>query len=357
MDQPTTPQPDPNELSFTVMPQEGKGSASGFSKESSMPPPPSSSYSAPPSPSDYEPVQSRKWMYVSIAVVVLLGLGAAAYYMLGNKSTNNTQQPASKLSKPWLKQYFSSETCADKNTCGDAADPEKDGLNNYDEFKAGTNPLNPDTDKDGLADGDEVNIYKTEPTIKYTDRREIVAQNDWSDGFQVKNGYDPLTPALKFTDVRKQQIAKDTAEFKLHEPTITTLSQAAAQQVSSKVYTNSQYQFELKYPSNLSAAPVKITTPLNGYKFIAAPAATPFVYSTVNSSWTPSKDAPVVKTTNSTKWFLATFTDSSGSSKVALVPNQSKNLMIEIKISTTGSTSQIAEQTLTDIITTLKFTN
>lgn len=49
-------------------------------------------------------------------------------------------------------------------------DTDKDGLNDYDEiFKFKTNPLLADTDGDTLTDGDEVNNYKTIPTIKDSD--------------------------------------------------------------------------------------------------------------------------------------------------------------------------------------------
>ncbi|MBX4187198.1 MAG: thrombospondin type 3 repeat-containing protein [Candidatus Doudnabacteria bacterium] len=180
--------------------------------------------------------------------------------MLGTKKTDtaNVQQQASKLPKVWLNQYFNTQTCQDTNTCGDAADPDNDGLKNYDEFKAGTNPLNPDSDTDGLADGDEVNIYKTEPTLKYTDRREIVSQNNWLDGFQIKNSYDPLTPAIKFTETRKKQISDDTAKFQLHEPSITTTKSTSVASPSPtttsntttnwKTYTNAGYGVEFKVP-------------------------------------------------------------------------------------------------------------
>ncbi len=233
-----------SDVVFNVMPNQGKPT------EGSVP----SMGSAAPSSAQVSG-GGRKWIYIVVAIIVLLGLGGGAYYLLGMKkdpvATPSTN--TSKLSKAFLNKYFNTEACATPTTCGDAADPDMDALSNYDEFKAGTNPLNPDTDADGLADGDEVNIYKTDPTLKYTDRREIVATNDWSDGFQIKNGFDPLTPALALTAVRKQQIADATLQFKLHEPTITTLG--AQQQSSSsadtkdwKTYVNTQYGFEFKYP-------------------------------------------------------------------------------------------------------------
>jgi outer membrane protein OmpA-like peptidoglycan-associated protein len=44
-----------------------------------------------------------------------------------------------------------------------SADPDNDGLTNDEEKRLGTDPHNPDTDGDGLTDGEEVNKYKTDP--------------------------------------------------------------------------------------------------------------------------------------------------------------------------------------------------
>lgn len=49
------------------------------------------------------------------------------------------------------------------------ADWDKDGLSNSHERSIGTDPRNPDTDGDGLSDGDEVKIYKTNPLKVDTD--------------------------------------------------------------------------------------------------------------------------------------------------------------------------------------------
>lgn len=51
----------------------------------------------------------------------------------------------------------------------DADDNDKDGLTNGQERRMGTNPLNADTDGDGLFDGDEVRKYKTNPLRADTD--------------------------------------------------------------------------------------------------------------------------------------------------------------------------------------------
>jgi hypothetical protein len=74
-------------------------------------------------------------------------------------------------------------------------DPDRDGLTNLQEFQLGTNPINPDTDGDGLNDGDEVNRYHTNPLLADTDGDLI------PDGVEITTGTNPLDP--KSYDLKK----------------------------------------------------------------------------------------------------------------------------------------------------------
>jgi hypothetical protein len=67
-------------------------------------------------------------------------------------------------------------------------DPDHDGLTNLEEYQYGTDPNNPDTDGDGLSDGDEVHVYHTNPLLWDTDGDGI------SDGVEIRTGSDPLDP-------------------------------------------------------------------------------------------------------------------------------------------------------------------
>jgi hypothetical protein len=62
-----------------------------------------------------------------------------------------------------------------------ASDKDMDGLTKSEEKKIGTDPDNPDTDGDGLKDGEEVRTYKTDPL------------NADSDGDNLKDGQEVLT--------------------------------------------------------------------------------------------------------------------------------------------------------------------
>jgi len=49
-------------------------------------------------------------------------------------------------------------------------DPDSDNLTNLEEYLNNTDPTNPDTDGDGLLDGDEIKIYRTDPLNPDTDK-------------------------------------------------------------------------------------------------------------------------------------------------------------------------------------------
>ena len=91
-------------------------------------------------------------------------------------------------------------------------DPDRDGLTNLQEFTLGTNPNNPDTDGDGLNDGDEVNTYHTNPLLADTDGDGI------PDGVEITTGTDPLNAA-------SYDLTKAVAKFNVSPLTFTlTLS-------------------------------------------------------------------------------------------------------------------------------------
>lgn len=68
----------------------------------------------------------------------------------------------------------------------DGPDADGDGLSDADEARLGTNPNEPDTDKDGKKDGAEVHQFKTNPLAKDSDGDGV------ADGQEIKEGTDPL---------------------------------------------------------------------------------------------------------------------------------------------------------------------
>lgn len=125
----------------------------------------------------------------------------------------------------WRTQYFITADC-DAAQCGDAEDPDQDGLTNLKEFQLNTNPLNADSDTDGLVDGDEVHVFGCSPIDIHT-----AGDATYSDADDLKGGWDCGRPAGspdKMTEEKLQQIQTQAAATPLHEATIKTLGDSAA---------------------------------------------------------------------------------------------------------------------------------
>lgn len=104
------------------------------------------------------------------------------------------------------------EVDTDENGVSDAdEDFDNDNLNNLGEYENKTEPFNPDTDDDGLLDGDEIKKYKTDPLNPDTDNDGLL------DGDEIKLGFDPLNPqAFGIPDSEyetKQDISSDSQVF------------------------------------------------------------------------------------------------------------------------------------------------
>lgn len=76
----------------------------------------------------------------------------------------------------------------DKILFGEPVDGDKDGLDDIRERELGTNENRADTDGDGLSDGDEVLVFKTDPLNPDTDG------DTYPDGKEISFGYNPLGP-------------------------------------------------------------------------------------------------------------------------------------------------------------------
>ena len=101
-------------------------------------------------------------------------------------------------------------------------DPDHDGLTNLQEFQNGTDPHNPDTDGDGLSDGQEVLIYHTSPVLFSTDGTGI------SDGIEVQTGTLGGTLSQKLA-AALQSLEVKPASFVLN---VNTIQDLASQQLT-----------------------------------------------------------------------------------------------------------------------------
>ena len=96
-------------------------------------------------------------------------------------------------------------------------DSDNDGLTDAQEAQLGTDPHNPDTDGDGIADGDEAHVFFTKPLLKSS------YGSPYTDGQNLKNGYDPMFLGQKMTQNRIDTFLVYIKGRPLHEPTLTTL--------------------------------------------------------------------------------------------------------------------------------------
>lgn len=174
----------------------------------------------------------KKFVVLTIFGLILLGAIGASIYFFITQSNNKPADTSNVVSDTptevltiadvttpadWLLKYFGSETCTELAICGDKSDPDRDGFDNHAEFDAGTDPNNPDTDGDGLADGDEANIFSTDPLLSRTFRT-----GQYSDLDFVKGGYD-ISTNEPYTNEKLIEIKSKIKQLGLHQPTLSSL--------------------------------------------------------------------------------------------------------------------------------------
>ncbi len=88
-------------------------------------------------------------------------------------------------------------------------DVDGEGLTNDEEIALGSDPRNPDTDGDGLSDGDQANTHHTDPLLADTDG------DGQSDASELAAGTDPLANGsfFRLTDIHKDATGKMTLSW------------------------------------------------------------------------------------------------------------------------------------------------
>lgn len=206
-------------------------------------------------------------LYVIIALIILIG-GPLGYFIINKLASDSYQtedflvkrpgQPGAKTattgqpagfttSQAWRDKYFPS--CQDASLCGDNADPDHDGLNNLEESKANTDPNNPDSDKDGLSDGDEVKVFGSDPLNAHT-----AGNPKYSDADNIRGGYDPRADGKKMTSDQIAAITKNMQAFGLHEPTLSTEKDALQKVYGFSTTVSGQNQTASSTPSTASSS-------------------------------------------------------------------------------------------------------
>ena len=148
---------------------------------------------------------ARRWpILVGAGVVLVLGAGVIAFFLMRkpaetpNVITNTVTQNVNAAVE--LTNTAPAQTLQNINA---APDKDADGLTDDREQELGTSLTKADTDGDGLGDGEEVNVYTTDPKRPDTDGDANL------DGAEVKKGYNPKGPGLLLDfEVAKQKLQK-----------------------------------------------------------------------------------------------------------------------------------------------------
>lgn len=223
----------PPELEFTVMPHPDEGS------QAVPPPVPGPPKKLLPPDGPKKPGNGYNWKKIAGWIIGILLLAALGYFLAINYSRiKNALQPREQGSEKITPPSYNSGT-----------DTDQDGLSDDKERELGTDPKNPDSDGDGLADGDEINIYGSDPLLFDTDA------DTYDDGQEAANGFSPLRHTTeKMTEEERLVWANAAARFGLHEPTATTLAAKTILEPTAKksVYQNTYHKFEISIPEIFS---------------------------------------------------------------------------------------------------------
>lgn len=181
---------------------------------------------------------NKKIIFSAFAVIILAVFGTLGYKYFTKPEPAPDDSP--------------NEIVVDQNAPEtDNLDFDKDGLKNSQETSHQTKIDDPDTDDDGLADGDEVNVYESNPLIADTDG------DTFSDAQEITGGYSPIINSSQRADsTEKQKWLTRSVSFGLHEPTTATLKSntEAGPPINSPktLYVNQFYNYSIEYPSELS---------------------------------------------------------------------------------------------------------
>lgn len=153
--------------------------------------PPSSSHLGMPPEEMHRGGGVRKMILALVAVVVVGGVGYGVYAYWDQLLPSTPEAALTTTSEPTTIDRTSTEVPTTTIEQLPAAptdstlDTDGDTVTDAKEAELGINPNSPDTDGDELYDGDEVNLFRTNPLQSDTDA------DGYSDGAEVKAGYNP----------------------------------------------------------------------------------------------------------------------------------------------------------------------
>jgi hypothetical protein len=139
------------------------------------------------------PPKSSFGKAIKVIVIILLALGIIGFaiylaYIMMQEPVSVSEEPDVSVDEVDVIQNNNDEPVIEPQD----QDSDGDGLTDAEESIFGTDPLNIDTDKDGLGDREEVQVYGTDPFNPDTD------EDSYLDGQEVSAGYNPNGPGKLF---------------------------------------------------------------------------------------------------------------------------------------------------------------
>lgn len=175
----------------------------------------------------------KKVLIIMVAVLLVAAVSYGAYYFFfrDTGSSEVMENQNSDISNQNTNDNVDIPT-------EDTLDDDSDGLSNEEESVLGTNPLETDTDNDGLFDREEVRSFRTDPTNADTDGDGLSDYNEikrwftnpletdtdgdgYGDGEEVLNQYDPLGPGKLENsegDIEYVAYVDDNFSFSIERP-------------------------------------------------------------------------------------------------------------------------------------------
>lgn len=129
----------------------------------------------------------HKGLIIAASVIILLVIAGVAYWYWLRPLTT-TPAPVDQPTNLPSESNITNQPVIEPATNSELEDTDGDRLSTQQEFELGTDPNNPDSDNDGLFDGEEVLIYHTNPLNNDSDG------DGYTDGAEVQNNYDPNGP-------------------------------------------------------------------------------------------------------------------------------------------------------------------
>ena len=142
---------------------------------------------------DKKRIINKKYIIIAIIIVLLITASVLGIYYIFFQKSNTEKDKMVYGGALSMEDNF---PLTDSNRYDD---DDKDGLNNEQEKELGTAMRNSDTDGDGLKDGEEVNIYNSNP-LKYS-----TSQDEISDYIKVKKGLD-INTKYSLNEVKPERV-------------------------------------------------------------------------------------------------------------------------------------------------------